>query len=247
MRTDYIAVIALGLSITVPTCRGEDSFAMSRFEKHRFDQSWSTAAGLPMTPRQVCSAVKQRVKYRRDMTAEDEWRDGRDTWNRRSGDCEDMAACVRDLCKHKGMSAEIYVFRSQTAGKGHAVAIGGSPGELWMSSNGSYQRIRSLADARTEVARAMGWWPESMTPHSARERQPRSTNARGLRVSGGHVYLIAGNTETMLTEPAMFVDPEPFLPPEAAIGAELFIGAESFVEPERFSDDGSPFGNPEHS
>jgi hypothetical protein len=119
---------------------------------------WNKAVKNFSSPEDICKAVKRRVQYSRDMFKEDEWRSGRETWEKREGDCEDIAAVVRDLCREKGYKAEIYVIYSKTARAAHAVTIGEHNGVVWVSNNGSYSEHQSLFDAKQEIARDQGWW-----------------------------------------------------------------------------------------
>jgi hypothetical protein len=98
------------------------------------------------------------VRYTRDISKADEWRSGNDTWNRKSGDCEDYAAAVKDLCKEKGFKADIFVVQSKTTGKAHAVTMGKRNGRVWVSSNGSYKEYQSQEDAKQEMAKDLGAW-----------------------------------------------------------------------------------------
>ncbi len=121
------------------------------------DVSWDNASRMCWSPRDLCKAVKERVRYSRDILKGDEWRSGEDTWNRRAGDCDDYAVVIKELCEREGFKAEIYVFRSRVAHAAHAVTVGEKDGIMWLSSNGSYQEVKSLDDAREAIARDMGW------------------------------------------------------------------------------------------
>lgn len=120
-------------------------------------QSWDDVARLSSSPKAICAAVQGRVRYTRDMVKEDEWRDGRDTWERGEGDCEDFAAAIKDLCDKKGFKTEIYILKSETARAAHAVTIGEINGSMWISSNGSFEYVQSLDDAKDLIARDLGW------------------------------------------------------------------------------------------
>jgi len=141
------------------------------------EAEWNSTVLRSRQPRDVCRAVRQRVTYTRDRRPEDSWQGGKETWLRGAGDCEDFAACVKDICSQKGMSANIYVFSSQTVGKAHAVAIGEWNGRLWLSSNGSYEEVSSLWDARERVAQKCGWWAGDVRSRLANHRK-RGTAAR---------------------------------------------------------------------
>lgn len=122
-------------------------------------ESWNevVARTLPV-PVEVCRQVKDHVAYTPDVRPEDEWRSGRDTFARGGGDCEDIAASVKDLCAEKGIVVEMYIIESKVDNKSHVVAIGTDGADMWMSSNGSFQRISSLNDARERISREFGWW-----------------------------------------------------------------------------------------
>lgn len=126
-------------------------------------QSWEDVAGRDVSPRAIAEVVKERIQYAPDVVKEDEWRSGRETWARRQGDCEDIAAAVKDLSEANGYKAEIYVVQSKTARSAHAVTIGKTGETMWMSSNGSYEVVKSLDDAKEKIARALGWWVPEVT------------------------------------------------------------------------------------
>lgn len=112
------------------------------------------------TPHDVCTAVRNRINYISDNG--DTWQSAAETWARRAGDCEDFAIVVRDLCRAKGITANVYVFYPTTSNTGHAVTIGHSIDGMWMSSNGSFERVTSLADARNAIIRRHGWINDSV-------------------------------------------------------------------------------------
>jgi predicted transglutaminase-like cysteine proteinase len=129
----------------------------NRVARQNDANSWSGAADKSSTARAVASAVKRRIKYSRDMFKEDEWRPGKDTWDRQKGDCEDFAATVNVLCAKNGIQSEIIVLRSKTARAAHAVAVGNRNGSVWVSSNGGYEEYQSTADAKQAMVRELGW------------------------------------------------------------------------------------------
>jgi predicted transglutaminase-like cysteine proteinase len=118
----------------------------------------STAHGL-QNPRSVCATVKRHVRYSRDTSPEEEWKDAEDTWSEGTGDCEDFAVLVKQRCRQRGVTAEVYSFYPPK-GSGHAVVIGEWKGRLWMSSNGSFVEISSIEDASCRVAQSQGWDPD---------------------------------------------------------------------------------------
>lgn len=147
-----------GMNLWVPPIRTLQSRPASK-------PSWDDASRQVSSPKDACKAVKSRVKYSQDMQREDEWRSGKDTWDRGKGDCEDYAAAVNDLCKEKGFKAEVYVLQPGTTDKAHAVTMGEMDGTLWVSSNGSYEEVKSLHDAKEKIARDLGWWAPDVDVH----------------------------------------------------------------------------------
>ena len=117
--------------------------------------SWNEIQLVVDTPREASAAVRQNIRYAEDLG--DTWTGGEETWNRGSGDCEDMAAAVVEMVHKVGGEASIVVFRPENSGAGHAVAIGTWQGRQWVSSNGFYYSVKSLDQAKTLVAREMGW------------------------------------------------------------------------------------------
>ena len=112
------------------------------------------------TAQDICRAIRNRVRYTSDSG--DTWQSAGDTWARRAGDCEDFAIAVRDLCRAKGIAADVHVFYPKTRKAGHAVTIGRSSDGLWMSSNGSFERVASVTDARNIIKRRHGWSGETV-------------------------------------------------------------------------------------
>lgn len=124
---------------------------------------WSSALATRADIEDISRTVKRRVTYRPDVDADDRWQVGGITWQRGAGDCEDFAACVRDLCKANGHDADIVVFYARSLRKAHAVCIGTEGGQMWMSSNGTYTRVDSMQDATRHVTDAMGWHGVTVT------------------------------------------------------------------------------------
>jgi predicted transglutaminase-like cysteine proteinase len=133
--------------------------------------SWRDAARHSSSPEAIARVVKSRIQYSPDRYKEDEWRSGRETWERAGGDCEDYAAAVKDLCQKKGFESQIVVVRSKTAKAAHAVTIGECNGRIWVSSNGSYTQHASLSDAKQELARDLGWWSPEVEMFTVKESE----------------------------------------------------------------------------
>jgi hypothetical protein len=82
---------------------------------------------------------------------------GRQTWEDRTGDCEDFAQCIVELCKARGFDAWVEVYYQENSSQAHAVAMGRWNGRLWISSNGSFQFVDDGKEAGRVLARDMGW------------------------------------------------------------------------------------------
>ena len=121
---------------------------------------WNATIHGCHSPESLSCTMKSRVRYSAETRiwgSYEEMPSGVEVWERRSGDCRSFAICMLDLCAAKGINAKIYIFTSPSAGKAHAVVIGEWLGQKWMSSNGVYSPVRSLADASGQVAREQGW------------------------------------------------------------------------------------------
>lgn len=127
------------------------------WERRSFGWTWQDVLRRSDNPSHICAAVRHHITYKPDMETADEWLGGRKTWAAQQGDCEDFAACVKELCAAKGFHADMYVFTSKTQSKSHAATIGHWNGKMWMSSNGSFEYIASLSVAQESVASEMGW------------------------------------------------------------------------------------------
>lgn len=106
-------------------------------------------------PRDVCRAVSRWVVYRAD-------RDGDDlaapavTLRRGWGDCEDFSSLICTACTLRGWRATRFRYYGSFCKVGHEVAEGSYEGQRWMSSNGSYEVIKTDDDARDRIARELG-------------------------------------------------------------------------------------------
>ena len=124
--------------------------------------------------RDVCAAVRNRISYTSDSG--DTWQTAGESWARRKGDCEDFAVTVRDICRAKGISADVHVFCSKARDVGHAVTVGRSADGLWMSSNGSFERVTSVANARNIIASRHGWTNENVASYKSIGRGKQLVN-----------------------------------------------------------------------
>lgn len=108
------------------------------------------------SPKEACAAVRHNVTFKEDL--DDEWATAETTWNRESGDCEDFAACVVELCKRAGFDAWVEIFYPRDGIVAHAVALGfDKDGNMWMSSNGWFEKVKSVADAKETIAHELRW------------------------------------------------------------------------------------------
>ncbi len=177
MKQKEVALIALaGSLISFSAGAGQTGQFTSSDTRnsHSQDGSWQNTLIHASSPADISSAVKKRIKYQRDMYNEDEWRSAEETWNRRRGDCEDIAETVRKLCCQKGLQAQILVFYSKTDREAHAVAAGETNGRIWISSNGNYRDFNSFYDAKQELARDLGWYAPNVKVLRAVSKDNRS-------------------------------------------------------------------------
>lgn len=161
---------------------------MERTESDHADvstMSWSEAKLKLSAPDEISRAVKSRIKYTRDMIQEDEWQSGRETWERKEGDCEDYAAAVKELCEANGIKAEIMVLRSTTDREAHAVTVGERNGQVWVSNNGSYREFSTMKEAQQSIARDQGWTSNNVSVETeAVARRNTSNQAPAVAVAG---------------------------------------------------------------
>jgi hypothetical protein len=133
----------------------ESAKSIGWFRRTFLSLSWAEVAQVVESPKDISRRVRTQVTYVKD--AEDVLSKPEETWKKQIGDCEDMAACVVELCHKNGFDARIHVFYKTGTSEGHAIATGEDNGKLWISSNGWHMKVKSLADAQREVARDMGW------------------------------------------------------------------------------------------
>ena len=117
--------------------------------------TWEEVATTVETPREIARAVRRRVDYTDDLV--DQWQTGEDTWKKATGDCEDFAVAVLDLCKTNGIDAKILILQPVGSYMAHAVVVGTYRGRLWVSSNGWYKEFKSMDAAIKDVSRDFAW------------------------------------------------------------------------------------------
>lgn len=116
--------------------------------------SWEEVQSRKMTPEKIIKLVHNHVDYRSEDV--DVWSGGRETWERRCGDCEDIAACIAELCQTSGYEAWIQVFLHSESFQGHAVAMVRIDGKLWLADK-SFILVGTMEEAKTVISREMRW------------------------------------------------------------------------------------------
>jgi len=135
----------------------------------------SLAADTRADPEEICRQIRDHVQYAADTQSEDEWRPSEETLKAGRGDCEDFAICVKDMCAKKGLQSDIRIISSKVTGKSHAIATGNDNGVLWISSNGSYERVDSIKEAKDKIAREMGWGLEDASISEVNDQNRKNT------------------------------------------------------------------------
>ena len=125
------------------------------FRKTFCELSWDEVKISVESPRDICRRVKGQVEYKVD--SEDNMKTGIKTWEDKTGDCEDFANCVVELCQANGFEAWVEIYYEANNSSAHAVAMGKYNGRLWISSNGDFQFVKDTDDARRKIARTLGW------------------------------------------------------------------------------------------
>jgi len=159
-----VALVVL-VSVFLPLCASAGDQALgavasgtpvkkSWLQKNFSKPNWDDAARECATPRDVCRLVLKHVWYTEEPR--DLWSGPQDTWMKGRGDCEDFAVCIQTLCKQLGFDATVQLFYPPKPGaEGHAMVIGNWNGKIWMSSNGAYNEIRSIDDAKKCASRLL--------------------------------------------------------------------------------------------
>jgi hypothetical protein len=145
--------------------------------------TWSEVLEQCESPRDVCNVVSRFIGYRSEDI--DRWTSAEETWQRGRGDCEDFATCIEAICYKLGFNTTINLyFPSGLRGDGHAVAVGSWNGKVWMSSNGSYEEVSSIAEVKETVARMYGCTTDDMwgtvLAHADVERRLHTSSGRAV-------------------------------------------------------------------
>ena len=141
--------------------------------------TWEQVISECRTPEDVCRMTQRYLGYRKVAdhwgTAEEIWKRETSKTNQSMGACAEMAIVELALCHQLGFDAEIYFYYPTIAnGPGHAIVVGKQDGQLWMSSNGSYNEVSSQADVTARVAHILwvkpdGVWSLKLTNDNVEE------------------------------------------------------------------------------
>ena len=152
--------------------------------KDPFDRSehptLSSLIQTAQTPQDVCAAVQQNVAYKADPM--DKWQTSEETLDLGTGDCEDFAICVQDMCRELGYAAEVKILVDQKNGRAHAITMGHWAGSTWISSNGSFEWVPSEKELQEKAARMLATSADSIQTldmASAGPVPPRSEYSSG--------------------------------------------------------------------
>jgi len=115
-------------------------------------------------PRAICRAVRRRLRYT-------EWppygqSDAASAWRYREGNCLDYANCVCHLAINAGIAARLLIYWLHGGvhheSKGHAIALCGPTGALWLSDNGEYHKVADEDEALQLMAHRLRCRPEDL-------------------------------------------------------------------------------------
>jgi len=168
------AVVALVLSSVAgaSAAQAEDAPAVHKrnwLQRLFFKPSWEEAVVEAVTPKEICRMVERHVGYQEEWV--DTWSLAQATWKKGSGDCEDFAVAVQDLCRAHGIDTTVELYYPLVGGAvGHAVVVGTWNGRLWLSSNGSYEEMDSQEQIAKRMAQILWCKPDRM--YSVRLAQP---------------------------------------------------------------------------
>lgn len=156
------------------------------FKRMFYRPSWPEVVEQSDSPEAICDLVGRYVSYRTEDV--DTWNSAEYTWQQGRGDCEDLAICIQELCHKMGFSATVNLyFPSDSPREGHAVVVGTRDGQMWMSSNGSFEVVRSIDDVKEAVARVLGCKKDEMwgsvLAHADVQRRIGVSSARSVALA----------------------------------------------------------------
>lgn len=156
MKMKTTTAVLLMTAMAIAVAYGEESRSLPGSSSG--GSEWKALAASVNTPKGICAKIRHHTRYLEDL--DDHWQSGAETWAKRTGDCEDFAIAIVELCKAKGFAAKMYVVYPKDGWEGHAVVIGVHDGKMWMSSNGWFEKVDSLDEAGKSVSKEMGWRKE---------------------------------------------------------------------------------------
>lgn len=149
-----IARIILALLIAAPAVTGAPGLLTRLFGSLSYDE----VLELSDSPKDLARHGMSRVVYKAEPSgAPDEWLTGRETWDRRGGDCEDLAALMVSFCHSKGFHAEQRFYINERLKVGHSVAVGEFGGRWWLCDNTRFWWIKGEQEVVKSVARSCRW------------------------------------------------------------------------------------------
>jgi predicted transglutaminase-like cysteine proteinase len=122
--------------------------SLSAGQNIEVEDSWNTALESSSTPEDLSGHIKRQVRYRSDKR--EYWQTGRETWERRRGDCEDFAILMVQMCREKGFSAQMMCYAAGR--KGHAIAVGMWEGRYWILNNGIFTTVDHPSEIESLMA-----------------------------------------------------------------------------------------------
>jgi len=151
----FIIIIITIFIINYTFANDQTTLKLSPFIRIFKTLTWDQIIQKVHTPIEICSAVKHHVKYHKDVI--DEWASGEETWNKKYGDCEDIAVTISELCTIKNIQTEIFIIYPENDLEGHAIVVGRWKSKLWFSSNGWFKYASSGAEIKRKIAHEMRW------------------------------------------------------------------------------------------
>jgi len=141
--------------LIVSNVYSQETNNVSWFKKTFKELTMNEVLQVSKSPKDLCFYVHSRVDYKSDIN--DYTKPANETWNDKTGDCEDFANCILTLCESNGYPADIKIVFENNNPKAHAVVTGVFNGKHWVSSNGNFQYIVDENEIKRLVARDMGW------------------------------------------------------------------------------------------
>lgn len=153
----WVMIASLSLGETQEATGGAEVSQKPGWFRRTFGAlTWDEVAQVVESPKEICAKVRHHIKSGEEGPSA-AIMSGKKAWDRGTGDCKDYAACVVELCVKIGAEASVMVFYPKGGWVGHAVVVGRWKGKVWMSSNGWYETVDSLEEAKVIISRECGW------------------------------------------------------------------------------------------